>query len=152
VLIGFPSDGLHANGWTLVRKCLKELGRRITRSEVAEMLAPTRLYHEEVRALRRRKVRVRAMAHITGGGLPENLGRLLGKNGAEIEIPPWTRGAIPKLLALCEPSSAIETFNMGWGWVAVVDKSDARKAIACGEGARLIGEVLPHRGVRVMVR
>jgi phosphoribosylformylglycinamidine cyclo-ligase len=151
VLVGFPSDGFHANGWTLVRKCLKQLGRRVTRAEVRELLAPTRLYHDVVWALRRRKVRVHAMAHITGGGLPENLERLLGNNGAEIEIPPWTRGAIPKILALCDSKSMIETFNMGWGWVAVVDRRDAEKAIKCGAGARLIGEVVPQKGVRVAV-
>ena len=150
-LIGFPSDGFHANGWTLVRKCLASLGRRIKRSDVRALLAPTRLYHNEVWALRRRKVRVHAMAHITGGGLPENLERLLGKQGAEIEIPPWTRGAIPQILALCEPASMIETFNMGWGWVAVVDKRDVRKALACGDGARVIGQVVARRGVRVRI-
>jgi phosphoribosylformylglycinamidine cyclo-ligase len=152
VVVGFPSDGFHANGWTLVRKCVKELGRRITRADVRDLLAPTRLYHDVVRALRRRKVRVRAMAHITGGGLPENLERLLGKNGADIEIPPWTRGAIPKILEVCDPKSSIETFNMGWGWVAVIDRRDAAKALACGAGARVIGEVVPRKGVRVSVR
>jgi phosphoribosylformylglycinamidine cyclo-ligase len=151
VLVGFPSDGFHANGWTLVRKCLKQLGRRITRAEVRDLLAPTRLYHDVVRGLRRRRVRVHAMAHITGGGLPENLERLLGENGADVRIPPWTRGAIPKILGRCDPDSVIGTFNMGWGWVAVVDRRDTAKALTCGTGARLIGEVVPEKGVRVTV-
>jgi phosphoribosylformylglycinamidine cyclo-ligase len=109
------------------------------------------LYHEEVWALRRKKVRVRAMAHITGGGLPENLERLLGKRGADLRIPPWRLGAIPKILTLCDPASAIDTFNMGWGWVAVVHPADARKALGCGAGARVLGEIVARPGVRVAV-
>jgi phosphoribosylformylglycinamidine cyclo-ligase len=150
-IIGYPSAGFHANGWTLVRQCLKKSGRKVSRSEVRDLLAPTRLYHAEVWALRKKKVRVHAMAHITGGGLPENLERVLGNHGADLEIPAWTSGAIGKILAQCDPDSTINTFNMGWGWVAVVDSRDAKNALACGEGARLIGKVVPQKGVRVKV-
>lgn len=150
-VIGYPSAGFHANGWTLVRQCLKKLGRRISRAEIIEMLAPTRLYHQEVWALRERKVKVRAMAHITGGGLPENLERLLGEKGASLTIPPWSGGAIPKVLSLCDPESMIHTFNMGWGWVAIVPPKDAEKALQCGAGARLLGHVVPQPGVRVSI-
>ncbi|MGI8604729.1 MAG: phosphoribosylformylglycinamidine cyclo-ligase [Verrucomicrobiales bacterium] len=151
VMVGFPSAGFHANGWTLVRQCLRALGRKVSRSEVRYLLAPTRLYHNEVWALRRKKVRVHAMAHITGGGLPENLERLLGNHGADLEIPPWKPGAIPKILALCDPDSIIQTFNLGWGWVAIVDRRDIKKALACGEGTRVIGEVVSTRGVRISI-
>jgi phosphoribosylformylglycinamidine cyclo-ligase len=150
-VIGYPSAGFHSNGWTLVRQCLKSPGCQLSRSEVRSLLAPTRLYHQEVWALRKKKVRVHAMAHITGGGLPENLERVLGNHGAELQIPVWKSGAIPKILAQCDPASMIETFNMGWGWLAVVDRRDSKKAIACGEGARLIGEVTPQKGVRIRI-
>lgn len=150
-VIGWPSQGFHANGWTLVRQCLKQLGNNITQEEILSLLAPTKLYHEEVWALRAAQVDVHAMAHITGGGLPENLARLLGDNGADLQIPPWTLGAVPKILALCDPDSAIETFNMGWGWLAVVPPSDVDKALACGSGARVLGEITPQKGVRVRV-
>jgi phosphoribosylformylglycinamidine cyclo-ligase len=151
VVVGWPSVGFHSNGWTLVRKCLKTLGRKVTPAQVRELLAPTRLYHEEVWALRKKKVRVHAMAHITGGGLPENLERLLGKNGADLQIPEWKLGVIPQILALCDPISMLETFNMGWGWVAVVHAKDVAKALGCGEGARVLGEISPRPGVRVKV-
>ncbi len=150
-VIGWPSAGFHSNGWSLVRQCLKTLGNQVTRAQTRALLAPTRLYHEEVRALRKRKVRVHAMAHITGGGLPENLERLLGKNGADLHIPQWTLGAIPRILALCDPISALETFNMGWGWVAVVNAKDTKQALKCGAGARVLGEVGGKKGVRVRV-
>lgn len=150
-VIGWPSAGFHSNGWTLVRQCLKKLGRKITREQVRELLAPTKLYHEEVWALRKKKVRVHAMAHITGGGLPENMERLLGENGADLTIPPWELGVIPQILALCDPASMLETFNMGWGWIAVVHPKDAAKALACGTGARLLGHITPQKGVRVVI-
>lgn len=150
-VIGWPSQGFHANGWTLVRQCLKKLGKRISREEILSLLAPTKLYHEEVWELRKKKVKVHAMAHITGGGLPENLARLLGNYGADLQIPPWTLGAVPKILALCNPDSMLETFNMGWGWVAIVPAKDADKALACGTGARALGEISPQKGVRVRV-
>ena len=151
VVIGWPSAGFHSNGWTLVRQCLGKLGRKVTKAQVRELLAPTRLYHEEVWALRKKKVRVHSMAHITGGGLPENLERLLGSYGADLRIPEWKLGIIPQILALCDPISMLETFNMGWGWVAVVNAKDARKALACGKGARVLGEISKHQGVRVTV-
>ncbi len=151
VLVGYPSVGFHSNGWTLVRRCLKELGSKVTKAQVKALLAPTRLYHEEVRALRKAKVRVHAMSHITGGGLPENLERLLGHHGADLEIPVWKLGVIPKILALCEHESMMETFNMGWGWVAIVKKKDVKEALAAGEGARVLGEVSVKKGVRVRI-
>jgi phosphoribosylformylglycinamidine cyclo-ligase len=151
VVIGYPSVGFHSNGWTLVRQCLKKLGRKVSRAQVRELLVPTRLYHREVWALRRKKVRVHAMAHITGGGLLENLERLLGPHGANLRIPPWELGVIPQILALCDPASRLETFNMGWGWVAVVSPRDVRKALACGTGARVVGEIVAKHGVRVVV-
>ncbi len=151
VVVGYPSDGFHSNGWTLVRQCLKTLGKKVTKAQVRELLAPTKLYHEEVWALRKKKVDVHAMAHITGGGLPENMERLLGKHGADLEIPAWKLGVIPQILALCDPISMLETFNMGWGWVVIVPPKDVKKALACGQGARVLGEITPKKGVRVKV-
>jgi phosphoribosylformylglycinamidine cyclo-ligase len=152
VVVGYPSAGFHSNGWSLVRQCLKKLGRKVSRTQVRELLAPTRLYHAEVWALRKKRVRVHAMAHITGGGLPENLERLLGPHGADLRIPSWTLGVIPQILALCDPASMLETFNMGWGWAAVVSAADATKALSCGgSGARVLGKIVPQPGVRVVV-
>jgi phosphoribosylformylglycinamidine cyclo-ligase len=151
VLVGYPSDGFHANGWSLVRRVLREHPSDFTADEVKDMLAPTRLYHEEVAALRVAGADIKAMAHITGGGLTENLERFLGENGADISIPAWTLGAIPKVLRHCDATNQIDTFNMGWGWVAIVPPADREKALAAGPGARELGVITPQQGVRVTV-
>ena len=151
VLVAYPSDGFHANGWSLVRRVLKEHASEFTDEEIRGMLAPTRLYHEEVRALKAAGADIRAMAHITGGGLTENLERFLGTRGADIQIPEWTLGAIPKVIAHCDAQGIIDTFNMGWGWVAIVPPADKAKALAAGPGAREIGVITAEHGVRVKV-
>lgn len=151
-LVAYPSAGFHANGWSLVRRVLREHAEEFTAEEIQGMLAPTRLYHEEVRGLRKGGCDIKAMAHITGGGLTENLERFLGDKGADIEIPAWTLGAIPKVLRHCDPVSMIDTFNMGWGWVAIVPKKDVPAALQAGPGAREIGEISPQHGVRVTIR
>ncbi len=151
VLVGYPSAGFHANGWSLVRRVLREHPEDFTREEIREMLAPTALYHEEVAALRAAGCDIKAMAHITGGGLPENLERFLGEKGADISIPEWTLGAIPKVLRHCDPESQLHTFNMGWGWVVIVPAADKEKALAAGSGARELGVIGTTQGVRVTV-
>ncbi|MEM7145965.1 MAG: phosphoribosylformylglycinamidine cyclo-ligase [Verrucomicrobiota bacterium] len=141
VLVGYPSDGFHANGWSLIRRILGAHPDLCSAEEMKGLLAPTRLYHEEVWALRKAGVDVRAMAHITGGGLPENLERLLGEHGAAIEVPKWGLGAVQKVLGHVEEQEAFKTFNMGIGWVAIVPKAEADTAVSCGDGALVIGEV-----------
>ncbi len=150
-LIGYPSDSFHANGWSLVRKILAAHPDLIESGEWQEFLAPTRLYHDVVNKLRESSVAVRAMAHITGGGLPENLERLLGENGADLQIPRWDAGPVGKVLSFIDDQEAVNTFNMGWGWVVVVKSSDIDAALAAGDGARVLGKVVSETGVRVQV-
>ena len=140
VLVGFPSDGFHANGWSLVRKIIANFPGEFGDDEIVSLLAPTRLYHVEVKALRAAGVKPRAMAHITGGGLPENLGRVLGDHGAALAVPRWESGAFQKVLAHVEEKEATWTFNMGVGWVVAVAPDDAGKALAL-EGSVRLGEV-----------
>ncbi|MEM9284028.1 MAG: phosphoribosylformylglycinamidine cyclo-ligase [Verrucomicrobiota bacterium] len=150
-LVGYPSDGFHANGWSLIRKILDANPDLIEENEWETFLAPTRLYHDVVAGLREAQLDVRAMAHNTGGGLPENLERLLGEKGATLEIPRWNLGAVGKVLEFVEDSEAIKTFNMGWGWVIVVPAEEAEKAVAFHEGARVIGEVDTSGTVNVSI-
>lgn len=150
ILLGFPSDGFHANGWSLVRRILAAKPGIVSDEEMLPLLAPTKLYHEEVGDLRAAGVDIKAMAHITGGGLPENLERLLGENGTDIAIPEWTTGAIPKILEHVETQEAVNTFNMGYGWVAIVPEADQDTALKVA-GARVIGQVTADKGVRVTV-
>ncbi|MCH2059307.1 MAG: phosphoribosylformylglycinamidine cyclo-ligase [Verrucomicrobiales bacterium] len=141
VLIGYPSDGIHSNGWSLVRKVMASFPGEFSGDDVVSMLAPTRLYHDVVQGLRDAQVRPRAMAHITGGGLPENLERVLGGRGAGLEVPRWELGAIQKVLAHVDEDEAFSTFNMGVGWVVIVDKPDEDKAMGLMPGALRLGEV-----------
>jgi len=150
-LVAYPSDGFHANGWSLIRKILKANPGLIEDSEWEQFLAPTRLYHDVVAGLRERNLNVKAMAHITGGGLPENLERLLGENGAELTIPRWELGAVSKVLSFVDDAEAINTFNMGWGWVAIVPADQAEDAIAFHEGARILGNVNDSGDVKVSI-
>ncbi len=84
-LIGYASQSIHANGWSLVRRALADMKPgTITDEELHAWLAPTRLYHDVTTDLKSQSVRPKAFAHITGGGLPENLERLLVNMGADL--------------------------------------------------------------------
>jgi phosphoribosylformylglycinamidine cyclo-ligase len=91
------------------------------------------------------------MAHITGGGLPENLERLFRGMGADLEIPEWKLPGIGKLLAHVDAEDRFHTFNMGVGWVAIVAEPDVAAAVAAGPGGVVIGRMVSQEGVRVRV-
>lgn len=143
VLVGFPSAGFHANGFSLVRRVLEAEKLELTVEEYQTLLLPTKLYHEEAEALRKNVPSLRAMSHVTGGGLPENLGRLLvfGGHGTHLKVPKWDNAVVQKVLAHVDPKDAIDTYNMGFGWVAIVAREDVDKALACGAGAVVLGEI-----------
>ncbi|PAW70467.1 MAG: phosphoribosylaminoimidazole synthetase, partial [Opitutia bacterium Tous-C5TDCM] len=151
VLVGYPSDGFHANGWSLIRRILKVNPGLITAEEWPAFLAPTRLYHDVVAGLKERRIDIKAMAHITGGGLPENLERLLNGKGADITIPRWNLGAVGKVLAFVADEEAVNTFNMGWGWVAIVPADQVEASAAFHPGARAIGTITTSGHVNVTV-
>jgi phosphoribosylformylglycinamidine cyclo-ligase len=151
-LIGYASDSIHANGWSLVRRVLKEFPGEVSEGELHAWLQPTRLYHDVVAGLKNGGVRPKAMAHITGGGLPENLERLFRGMGADLEIPKWNLPGIEKLYRHVDAEDRFHTFNMGIGWVAIVAESDVEAALAAGPGGVLIGRMVPEEGVRVRVK
>ncbi len=153
-LIGIGSSGCHSNGYSLARKVVETSGASLD-TPLGEttlglaLLAPTRLYVKPVLELMK-KVPIKAMAHITGGGLPENLPRVLPKGiGARIDGKSWTR---PEIFAWLQEQGNIEdremyrTFNCGLGMVLVVDAGKAEQCIAeligLGEKAWLIGETV----------
>jgi len=143
VLVGFPSAGFHANGFSLVRRIIEQEKIKLSDDEYRTLLLPTRLYHEEAEALCKNVPSLRAMSHITGGGLPENLERLLtfGGHGAALKVPRWKNDVVQKVLAHADSKDAINTFNMSIGWVAIVAAADADKALGCGKGAIVLGEI-----------
>jgi phosphoribosylformylglycinamidine cyclo-ligase len=124
VVVGFPSAGVHANGFTLVRRVLED------EDYVGDdLLAPTRLYLDEVRRLRDR---ARAFAHVTGGGILGNLSRVLPAGlRAEIDWDSWERPPVFHWLARhVEESELRRVFNLGIGYVAVV--AEAKDELVIG--------------------
>jgi phosphoribosylformylglycinamidine cyclo-ligase len=122
-VIGFPSAGVHANGFTLVRRILEE-----DDYDGDDLLAPTRLYVEEVRALGE----AHGLAHITGGGIAGNLERIVPEGlRAEIDWGSWSRPPVFEWLARhVEEDELRRVFNLGVGYCAVV--SDPGDALVIG--------------------
>jgi phosphoribosylformylglycinamidine cyclo-ligase len=135
-IIGLPSVGLHTNGYTLARKLLDAA------TFGGALLAEHPSYYEDVRAIQK-VARVHAMAHITGGGLLENIPRTLPDNVKAIcEQSRWEVPEIFKELVKrgdLGHEERYRTFNMGIGYTLVVPLGDASKAIAAVPGAKVIG-------------
>jgi phosphoribosylformylglycinamidine cyclo-ligase len=123
VVIGFPSAGVHANGFTLVREVLA-----VEDYDGPDLLAPTRLYLREARALRGR---AKAFAHITGGGILGNLARVLPKGrSAEIDWNAWQRPPVFDWLARHVADDELRrVFNLGIGWCTVVGEAAAGETV-----------------------
>jgi phosphoribosylformylglycinamidine cyclo-ligase len=151
VLVGYASDSIHANGWSLVRRVMRDHPGEVSAEELLAWLQPTRLYHDVTGGLKAAGVKPRAMSHITGGGLPENLERLFRGMGANLEIPRWDLPGIEKLLAHVDAEDRFHTFNMGIGWVAIVAEADVEAALTAGPGGVVIGRMVSQEGVRVRV-
>jgi phosphoribosylformylglycinamidine cyclo-ligase len=152
LLIGYASDGFHANGWSLCRRILAEHSSEFSDEEIKAMLAPTRLYHDVTNTFKGAGPRAKAFAHITGGGLPENLERLFRGMGADLIIPFWENEPVQKLLAHTDPQDRFNAFNMGIGWVAIVDPENVDEACSAGPGGRVLGKVRSGDGVTVNVQ
>ena len=121
MVLGLPSAGIHANGFTLVRSIVGDGD-----FDADLLLPPTRLYLAEVRALRGR-ADVRALAHVTGGGILGNLPRVLPDGvRAQIEWESWERPPVFAWLAEhgVEEEEARRVFNLGIGFCAVVPEAD----------------------------
>lgn len=156
IVIGLASSGLHSNGYTLARKVLfdaakltvsdhlQDLGRTVGE----ELLEPTRIYARSIVKLVS-KVKVKGIAHITGGGFPEKLGRILPKGvTAEIRSDSWRPCPIFNVIqkfGRISKQEMFNTFNMGVGMAVVVNKGDVEKALkilkAAGERAWVAGEI-----------
>ena len=128
IVVGFPSAGVHANGFTLVRRVLEQ-----DDYDGEDLLAPTRLYLDEVRDLRAR-ADLRALAHVTGGGIPGNLSRVLPEGlEARIDWDAWERPPVFSWLAEHVKEDELRrVFNLGIGYCAVVPESDTGGAVVIG--------------------
>jgi phosphoribosylformylglycinamidine cyclo-ligase len=128
VVLGLPSAGVHANGFTLIRRALEAEDY-----DGPDLLAPTRLYLDAARRLRSRAL---AFAHITGGGIAGNLERVLPDGlCAEIDWGAWERPLVFRWLARhVEEDELRRVFNLGIGWCTVVRDPEP--------GERVIGRIV----------
>ena len=157
-LIGLTSTGPHSNGYSLIRKVIEVTGSNLSESldgkSLAEwLLAPTRIYVKPLLSLFN-DVKVHALAHITGGGLTENLPRVMpASTRARIDTRSWQHPAIFDWLQRrgnISDEEMYRTFNCGIGMVLCVDKADEQRTLdhleARGETARIIGRIEPGTG------
>jgi phosphoribosylformylglycinamidine cyclo-ligase len=161
VLLGLGSNGVHSNGYSFVRKVVELSGlgwdaaSPFSEGDLgAALLAPTRLYVKQALAAVRAGG-VHALAHITGGGLTENLPRVLPEGlGAEINLSSWELPPVFRWLGetanMAEPE-LLKTFNCGIGMILSVsaDRAEALKALleAEGETVTVMGTVIEGQGV-----
>ena len=164
VLIGLPSSGVHSNGYSLVRRLVADAGLGWDAAApfaagqgLAEvLLAPTRIYVRPVLAAIRQTGAVKALAHITGGGLTENLPRVLPDGiAAHVDLSRWQAPAVFGWLmrqGRLDAAEMLRTFNCGIGLVLVVARTSADAVLAVlrahGESPVVIGETEAGRGVK----
>ncbi len=150
-IIAIASSGPHSNGYSLIRKVLDRAADSKIEGEAADLrlLAPTRIYVKPVLALIK-AMTVKGLAHITGGGITENIPRILRATlDAEIDSGSWQQGPVFDWLAKhgnIETDEMRRTFNCGVGMVVVVDEPQADAAIRVlvdqGEQAWRLGRVV----------
>jgi phosphoribosylaminoimidazole synthetase len=161
VILGLASSGVHSNGFSLVRKIVAMSGLGWsdaapfdTERTLAEaLLEPTRIYVKPTLKAIAETHGIKALAHITGGGFPENIPRVLPPafaaeiNLGAIEVPPvfsWlaSEGGV-------EPAEMLRTFNCGIGMIAVVAAGQAAQVAAvlqqAGEHVEILGGIVPRR-------
>jgi len=163
VLIGIASSGPHSNGYSLIRKVIE-----VSNADLSEpcgeqtlgdaLLAPTRIYVKSIHRLLE-QIDIHAMSHITGGGLTENLPRVMPENTrARINKNSWTLPTVFKWLQTqgnIADQEMYRTFNCGIGMVLVVNQEDADSAIEvlnkAGETAFKLGEITSSNGAADVV-
>jgi phosphoribosylformylglycinamidine cyclo-ligase len=150
-LIGLRSSGPHSNGYSLIRRILQDQAQPPSGDLLESLLTPTRIYVRAVRSVLER-VGIAGMAHITGGGLSENLPRMFPDESVEavIDLDSWQRPALFGWLAQAGNVAEMEmlrTFNCGIGFVLCVAAAAVPTALdalrEAGESATVIGEIVP---------
>jgi phosphoribosylformylglycinamidine cyclo-ligase len=158
-VIGLPSSGLHTNGYSLAREILfNQLGCRIEahtdglRGTLGDELLRVHInYLPTIRKVRA-EVKIKGMAHITGGGLIDNIPRVLPENvDAEIQLGTWPVSPLFRMLesaAKIKNEELHQVFNMGIGMVLIVAAKDTKKALQLSRG-KLIGQIV--KGTRQVI-
>ncbi|MEC7839336.1 MAG: phosphoribosylformylglycinamidine cyclo-ligase [Chlamydiota bacterium] len=157
-IVGIPSSGFHSNGYSLIRKVLDENNINLhdlfpgSNSSIGELLLkPTRIYIQEVLAIKE-EFNLKGAAHITGGGLTENVPRILPECvGALIDKKLWE---VPTIFSWIQTLGSIEdkemfrTFNMGLGMTLILSKQDAKTLCSRDNDYMIIGETVEGKGVK----
>lgn len=164
VILGLASTGIHSNGFSLVRRAVTEVmdagELTVERAELDgvsvldALLAPTRIYVKSILELRREVPQIHAVAHITGGGITENLNRALNDHvDAQVSEGSWTQPPIIDFVvekAGLSREEALKTFNCGIGMCVICPPEVERAAIeqleSTGEKVFKIGSVIPGDG------
>lgn len=150
-LIGLPSSGPHSNGYSLIRRIIEERTVHVDGELLDQLMAPTTIYAKQVLALAE-AIPVRGMAHITGGGLLENLPRMFAAAdvAALVDMDSWTRPEVFSWLQQAgnvEEREMLRTFNCGIGYVICVAGEDTAAALSTltdlGSSPTVIGRVVP---------
>lgn len=164
VLIGLKSSGIHSNGYSLVRKlfgedinALEKYDEELGAKPIDVLLTPTRIYVKSILALIE-KVKVKGIAHITGGGFIENIPRIFPEGiGCEINTKSYEVPAVFKALqkkAGITDAQIYNTFNMGIGMVVCVSQENVEAAIAqlesMGEKCVVLGKTVNGSGVKLL--
>ena len=166
VLLGLPSNGVHSNGFSLVRKIIEKSGLSFTdaapwdssRTVGDSLLIPTRIYVKPLLAAVEQDLLL-GMAHITGGGLEDNIPRMLPKHlAAEVDVKSWS---VPPVLKWLKKAGNVRsrefarTWNTGLGMVIVVKESNIKAAIDtltnAGEQPIRIGKLTKNAGEGVVL-
>jgi phosphoribosylformylglycinamidine cyclo-ligase len=162
IAIGLASSGIHSNGFSLVRKIVSD--RHFSWNDTPDQLqgqslgevclTPTQIYVKPVLAAMQAGINIHGMAHITGGGLPENLPRCLGSNQA-VEMIPNSWPVLPIFNWIAEtgevPKTAMyDTFNMGIGFVVIVPPHEAEQTLNWFQSQQIsayqIGKIVSGQG------
>jgi phosphoribosylformylglycinamidine cyclo-ligase len=155
-IIALGSSGPHSNGYSLIRKVLEK--SKPSSSQLNSLIEPTKIYVKSILSLIQ-NLPVHAISHITGGGLLENIPRVLPKHlAANLDQNSWE---LPQIFKWLQSEGNIDTMEMyrvlncGVGMVVIVPKASSNEAInilkSCGENAWLIGEVIDSEGEQVLI-
>ncbi len=155
-IIALGSSGPHSNGYSLIRKVLER--SKPSSSQLNSLIEPTKIYVKSILSLIQ-NLPVHAISHITGGGLLENIPRVLPKHlAANLDQNSWE---LPQIFKWLQSEGNIDTMEMyrvlncGVGMVVIVPKASSDEAInilkSCGENAWLIGEVIDSEGKQVLI-
>ena len=158
VVIGLPSTGVHSNGFSLVRKIIRDnnisLDEKFGDSTIGKtLLTPTKIYVKEVLKVLK-EVKVAGIAHITGGGFHENLPRCL-KEGLGMKINKDSY-EVPEIFKYLQEKGNIDEaemyniFNMGVGMALVVNKEDVEQTLSLLDDAFVLGEVVNESGIEII--